>query len=76
MLMGRCPAVLTANSLLWEVRAVFIQIMYYVYPYLIRFVISFMSLNFALKEGMMRVLRAVIYLSEEVLIKRRVAHYS
>lgn len=28
MLMGRCPADLTANSLLWEVRAVFIQIMY------------------------------------------------
>jgi len=31
MLMGRCPADLTANSLLWEVRALFIQMMYYVY---------------------------------------------
>lgn len=33
MLMGRCPADLTANSLLWEVRSVFIQMMHCVYSY-------------------------------------------
>jgi len=47
MLMGRCPADLTANSLLWEVRAVFIQMMYYVYLYQIRCAVSLLSLNFA-----------------------------